>query len=133
MDNYSVTLLPGNDVVLIEGSKPLGPALKSLGYPIQSGCAGYGYCADCMVTVVAGAENLEPPTYDERRMLGFIFHDRRYLADPPVRLACQTQIKGPITVDISHHLEAEKKRPKGSSEGSTLAFFPLSSLKRVRR
>lgn len=133
MEKYPVTLLPTNEVVWIESSKALGPSLKSLGYPIQSGCAGYGYCADCMVTILDGSEHLESPTYDERRMLGFVFHDRRYLASQPVRLACQVHLKGPITIDISHHLEMEKTRPKGSSEGATLAFFPLSNLKRTRQ
>ena len=133
MDKYSITLLPTKEVVWIDGSKALGPSLKSLGYPIQSGCAGYGYCADCMVPILEGAEHLEPPTYDERRMLGFLFHDRRYLASQPVRLACQVQVKGALTIDISHHLEMEKTRPKASDQGSTLAFFPLASLKRTRQ
>lgn len=122
---HSVKLLPNCEVVTIDALKTVGPALKALGYPIQSGCAGYGYCADCLVTVVEGAENVEPPTYDERRMIGFVFHDRRYYDPTPARLACQLRITGPVTLDITEHLEKAATMP---TESAPIAFVPLTGL-----
>lgn len=115
---------------MIDGGTALGPALKASGYRIRSGCAGYGYCADCMVTIVDRAENTDPPTYDERRILGALFRSAKYRDPQPTRLACQVKIRGPVAVDISLHLDAPEEQE--SRPGAAL-IIPASSLIRHRK
>ncbi len=63
-----------------------------------------GTCGYCWVGILAGAENLEPITeYETRRLryFGYIAHDARLEPHPPIRLACQTQCKGDVTLVVS--------------------------------
>ena len=53
-------------------------------------CGGYGQCGTCVVEIVEGMENLSPRTEFEERKL------RRKPAN--YRLACQTLVKGQVTV-----------------------------------
>lgn len=122
-----ITLLPSGSQVSIDASLALGPALKAQGYAVHSGCAGYGYCADCLVTIVEQPENAFPPTYDERRMIGALFHGPRYRDPQPLRLACQLKLHGPVTIDISRHLDA--KLPSEHQAPATL----ISASSIVRR
>jgi ferredoxin, 2Fe-2S len=57
-------------------------------------CGGKGRCTTCKVVVLKGLENLEPKTPAELRFekLGQLFKNER--------LACQTKVKGDITVQI---------------------------------
>ena len=53
-------------------------------------CGGYGQCGTCVVDIVEGEENLSPRTAVE---------DRKLKKRPKsCRLACQTIVNGPITV-----------------------------------
>lgn len=57
-----------------------------------------GLCGMCQVKVVEGIENLSEPTEAERQLL-----DEVPLSDA-VRLACQTQVTGPIAfMDLHSH------------------------------
>lgn len=51
-----------------------------------------GMCDSCMVKVIAGAENLTPPTPQEIDMLGDDVHKG-------FRLACQVKVNGPVTIE----------------------------------
>jgi len=53
-------------------------------------CGGYGQCGTCIVEIVEGMENLFPRTPVEEQKL-----KKR---PPSYRLACQTEVKGAITV-----------------------------------
>jgi len=53
-------------------------------------CGGYGQCGTCIVEIVEGIDNLPPRTEAEERIL-------RKKPDT-YRLACQTLVNGPITV-----------------------------------
>ncbi len=62
-----------------------------------------GTCGYCWVGVLAGAERLEPITeYETRRLryFGYISHEARVEPHPPIRLACQTQCKGDVTIVV---------------------------------
>ena len=59
-------------------------------------CGGVGQCGTCIVEIVEGMENLSPRTKVEEQKL-----KKR---PPNYRLACQTQVKGPVTV---------RTKPKG--------------------
>jgi ferredoxin len=53
-------------------------------------CGGYGQCGTCIVEILEGMENLSPKTD---------FEQRRLKKKPEnYRLACQTLVNGPISV-----------------------------------
>lgn len=54
-------------------------------------CGGYGQCGTCIVEVVEGVENLSPRTEVEHRKLK--------KKPENYRLACQTLVHGPISVN----------------------------------
>ena len=54
-------------------------------------CGGYGQCGTCIVEIVEGMANLSPKTDFEQRKL------RKKPEN--YRLACQTMVNGPITVN----------------------------------
>jgi ferredoxin len=123
---FEVTLHPIGSRVLIAEGAAVGPALKAQGISIHSGCAGDGYCADCIVTIVDQPGNAMPPTYDERRMIGALFHSPRYRDPQPTRLACQLRLRGPIGVDISRHLDARPEQKRETPE----VLIPASQIAR---
>jgi ferredoxin len=53
-------------------------------------CGGYGQCGTCIVEIVEGIDNLPPRTEAEARILK--------KKPDTYRLACQTIVNGPITV-----------------------------------
>ena len=56
----------------------------------MTNCGGYGQCGTCVVEIVEGIENVSPRTKVEERKL------RKRPEN--CRLACQTMVNGPITV-----------------------------------
>lgn len=55
-------------------------------------CGGYARCTTCRVVVVEGLQNCLPRNIDEQKLA-----DRLHFS-PDIRLACQTQITGDVTV-----------------------------------
>lgn len=66
---------------------------RRAGAPIGNSCGGVGVCARCKVRVIAGAENLTPPTNVELRF-GRLSDDER--------LACQTIVCGDVEVTTAY-------------------------------
>ena len=56
-------------------------------------CGGNGRCTTCRVKVIAGADNLSPPTPVERRMADL------YGWENDTRLACQARLLGDATIE----------------------------------
>ena len=102
----SVTLWPTGQVVEVDEKRSLFEQLKAAGVPVKSSCGGCATCALCIVQVKSGAENLNDITFEEKQLLGNVFHITQE------RLSCQTYVKGPVTVDISNHLETSAKKNK---------------------
>lgn len=71
-------------------------SLLKAGVPVASSCHGDAVCAKCRVTVVQGAENLSAINPAEQML-----RDRLRLPRE-VRIACQTQVLGDVTVDTSY-------------------------------
>jgi 2Fe-2S ferredoxin len=67
---------------------------------IDTACVGKGTCGLCRVKIVAGADQLNPFTDEERKHLGNVYHLTK------VRLACRTQLAG--TGDVT--FEVVRKR-----------------------
>jgi 2Fe-2S ferredoxin len=108
--SYKCTFWPSGEVIELAGEESLLIELKKAGKSIKSSCGGCASCSDCIVVVKSGEDQLTPPPFEEIRLLGNVFHITRE------RLSCQTKIKGPITLDISHHekkklVNAEGKKP----------------------
>jgi ferredoxin len=64
--------------------------------PIGNSCGSVGVCGRCRVVVLAGAENLSPPTTIELRVA-----EQRGFA-PDERLACQAVVTGDVEVTTSY-------------------------------
>ena len=64
--------------------------------PLGNSCGGVGICSRCKVRIVAGAENLTPPTSVERR-----FAAARGFAEDE-RMACQAVVRGECEVTTGY-------------------------------
>jgi ferredoxin len=64
--------------------------------PLGNSCGGIGVCSRCKVRLVAGAENLTPPTSVETRFAAA----RGFAADE--RMACQAVVTGECEVTTSY-------------------------------
>ncbi|MEB3233288.1 MAG: 2Fe-2S iron-sulfur cluster-binding protein [Leptolyngbyaceae bacterium] len=63
-------------------------------------CGGYGQCGTCLVDILEGENNLSPRTPVE---------EKRLKKRPSTyRLACQTQVNGPVTVCTKPQKEKKK-------------------------
>ncbi|GFJ96267.1 hypothetical protein Prum_099090 [Phytohabitans rumicis] len=82
----------GRQVVAAAGESLLDLAEKD-GLPIEAGCR-MGVCGADPVAILAGADELSPPTEDERATL------RRLDLGPHVRMACCARVRGPVTVSL---------------------------------
>jgi 2Fe-2S ferredoxin len=69
---------------------------RRLSAPLGNSCGGVGICARCKVRVVAGAENLSPPTSVELRF----GHARGFAEDE--RMACQAVVTGDCEVTTTY-------------------------------
>ena len=61
---------------------------------IDTACVGKGTCGLCRVKIVAGAENLNAFTDEERKHLGNVYHITK------VRLACRCVVAGDVAIEV---------------------------------
>jgi ferredoxin len=61
---------------------------------IDTSCVGKGTCGLCRVKILAGADQLNPFTDEERKHLGNVYHLTK------VRLACRTKIAGDVAIEV---------------------------------
>ena len=99
MSSCRIILYPEKKTVEVEQNRPLLGALTAQGIYIKSSCGGKGNCSDCLVKIVSGEDNLSPPTFEELKLLGNVFHLTKE------RLSCQTTCEGGdlVGVDIGAH------------------------------
>ena len=69
---------------------------RRAGAPLGNSCGGVGVCTRCKVRVLAGAENLSPPTSIELR-----FGSARGFAEDE-RMACQAVVRGECEVTTTY-------------------------------
>lgn len=84
--------LPDDRRAHVEPGQTLLEALREADVPIVHACGGHARCSTCRVRVVAGLEGCTPRTEDEQRMA------ERIGLEDAIRLACQTKIRGDVTV-----------------------------------
>ncbi len=82
-------------------------------------CGGYGQCGTCVVDILEGAQNLSPRTAVEEKML------RKRPSS--CRLACQTTIQGPATVETKPDKKESLKKAKAEAAAKKAAEAALGS------
>ena len=93
----TISLHPkGITIDTIEG-KSLLEIFQEKDIYVKSSCGGFARCRDCVIKILDGAENLNDPTFEEKQLIGNVFHITRE------RLSCQTRTHGCISVDLSGH------------------------------
>jgi ferredoxin len=91
-----VTFTPLGRAAEAKPNETILDAARRAGAPIGNSCGGVGVCARCRVRVVAGSENLSPPTSIELRVGGA----SGFAADE--RMACQSAVSGDCEVTTSY-------------------------------
>ncbi|MCX7675001.1 MAG: 2Fe-2S iron-sulfur cluster binding domain-containing protein [Bdellovibrionaceae bacterium] len=102
-----IKVLPTGQELDVEAGLSLLDTLLRQGIRIRSLCKGVPSCAECRIKVVEGRESLLPPNAEEIRLIG----NASYIDGR--RLACQCYPYGPVTIDISEHLQAPSVPLKG--------------------
>ena len=90
-ESVEVTILPEERTVAAAPGVTLLEIAERNGLAVEAGCR-LGVCGSDPVCVVAGAENLSPPTDDERTTL-----ERLGFADN-TRMACSARVLGPVSM-----------------------------------
>jgi ferredoxin len=91
-----VTFTPLARAADAKGDETLLDVARRAGVPLGNSCGGIGICSRCKVRVVAGAENLTPPTSVETR-----FAAARGFAEDE-RMACQAVVLGDCEVTTAY-------------------------------
>ena len=110
---YTATLMPSGEKIVVNEKKSLLENLKDNGHYIKSSCGGHASCTDCIVKLLTGEDNVNPPEFDELQLMGNVFHITKE------RLSCQTFLTGDVTVDIAAH---DKKEDERRLKNKTAAF-----------
>jgi ferredoxin len=101
-----LTLKPTNQVLEVSAKKSIFEQLNNMNIHLNSSCAGFGTCGDCVVKITKGEDQCSPPTYEEIKLLGNVFHLTHE------RLSCQLKIQSDVEIDISAQLNSSTiKRP----------------------
>jgi ferredoxin len=95
-ESFVIVGLPRDHEIRIERDEVLLDAAWRAGVPLASSCGGQGVCGDCVVKIVQGAENLEPPDDVERAWF------TRGERPAHVRLACRLRVHGPAVVSTTY-------------------------------
>ena len=91
-----VTFTPLGSAADVKPNETILDAARRAGAPVGNSCGAVGICARCRVRIVAGGENLSPPTTIELRVGG----GRGFAADE--RMACQAVVNGDCSVTTSY-------------------------------
>ena len=91
-----VTFTPLAQAAEAKSDETLLDVARRAGVPLGNSCGGVGICSRCKVRIVAGAENLTPPTSVETR-----FAAARGFAEDE-RMACQAVVLGECEVTTAY-------------------------------
>ncbi len=82
---------PAGLEIEIDETTTLREAAHLLGVEVHDRCGGNGACCNCVVTVLAGMENICPKSVVEEAV---------FYLDPQDRLSCQCRIVGDVVVSV---------------------------------
>ncbi len=100
-----VKFLPQNVEEEILPNESVLDLSRRLKLTIKSICNGVPACAECRVKVVTGTNNLLPPSFKEKNLIG-----SAYFVDGS-RLSCQLRPRGDITVNLDEQIAKENAPP----------------------
>lgn len=106
MMKFKVLLQPENKIIECDDQSSLFEQFNKQKVHINSSCGGVASCTKCVVNILDGEENINEITFEEKKVLGNVFHLTKQ------RLCCQLFIKGDISLDISSHLSENKSLKK---------------------
>ncbi len=92
-----IHLHPQNKTIEVEEGANLRDELVKNDIYVKSTCGGCASCGLCAVVVLEGEEYLNEFSFEERQLLGNVFHITKE------RLSCQTLVMGDIKIDLSAH------------------------------
>ncbi|MBX3020791.1 MAG: (2Fe-2S)-binding protein [Bdellovibrionales bacterium] len=92
----TISFVKNHAPIEVESGAILMDALRAAGLPVASSCQGDGVCARCRIQILKGSENLSPINSVEQML-----RDRLRI-EKGIRISCQTQVLGDITVDTSY-------------------------------
>lgn len=81
-------------VVEVAAGTTLFDAGAKVAAGIETSCVGKGTCGLCRVKILAGAENLNAFTDEERKHLGNVYHLTK------VRLSCRAIVAGDVAIEV---------------------------------
>jgi uncharacterized 2Fe-2S/4Fe-4S cluster protein (DUF4445 family) len=90
----TITFEPSGMRVAASDGESVFAAARRAGVAIPTACVGKATCGLCRVKIVAGEDRLSPLNLDEKRHLGNTYFITR------LRLSCQAQVHGDVTVRI---------------------------------
>lgn len=94
MQTRLVTFTPLGQKAAANEDESILDVARRAGAPLGNSCGGVGICARCKVRVLAGEENLSPPTSVELRFSkGFAEGER---------MACQAVVRGACEVTTTY-------------------------------
>jgi 2Fe-2S ferredoxin len=92
----TIRFLRNRPSIEVQEGANLMKTLLNAHLPVASSCHGDGICGRCRIVIVEGRDHLSPINAAEE-----ILRDRLKIpAD--VRISCQTQVFGDITIDASY-------------------------------
>ncbi|MDD5115717.1 MAG: 2Fe-2S iron-sulfur cluster-binding protein, partial [Candidatus Omnitrophica bacterium] len=109
MEKFKVTFFPDNKSVFVEKDKTVLSAAISAGIYISSACGGDGVCGRCKVILKKGQVSEQPN--------GIITEKER---KNNIYLACLTNIRGELEIEIPESSRLEFDRIAGKNEPEDL-------------
>jgi len=74
-----------NKTITVFSDESILDALRREGISIRSSCGGFASCSDCIVKISGNIDAVNPVNFDEKKLLGNVFHITKE------RLACQVK------------------------------------------
>jgi len=97
-NNFKVKFLPFETIVEVPPGTSLLDAVKTASLPLKTTCGGKGTCGDCVIQIIEGTYHSKPSA---------ALSDK--LASQEFSLACQTEVKDNITVQLPQFRELDIK------------------------
>ncbi|MFN7262819.1 MAG: 2Fe-2S iron-sulfur cluster-binding protein [Pseudobdellovibrionaceae bacterium] len=99
-------VLPQNIEIEIDPNKSVLQLCHENNIDVKSICHGVPSCAECRIKIKEGEHNVLPPSKAEINLIGSSYYiDQR-------RLSCQLRCFGPITIDVTEHLDRDTSQSK---------------------
>ena len=99
-----IKINPHNKTIEVPEGSNLREELVRNNIYVKTTCGGVASCGLCVAVIESGEEYLNEFSFEERQLLGNVFHITKE------RLSCQTIVMGDITIDLSAHQEAKTSK-----------------------